>query len=392
MKRLSKSIALLVMTTVLMSATGVVAGQKDLIDTAVSAGSFKTLATALQTAGLVDALKGSGPFTVFAPTDEAFAKLPAGTVDTLLKSGNKQQLINVLTYHVVKGKVLASAVVDLQGATTLNGQRLDISVSNQTVQIDDAKVIETDIECSNGVIHVIDTVMLPSSDNLPTTASEAGNFETLLTAAKAAGLVAALTFDGPLTVFAPTDDAFAKLPEGTIASLLKPENKDQLAAILKYHVVPGRIYATDALKAGNATTLQGGIVRIRASSNGDQVNDANLIATDIDASNGVIHVIDAVLLPSDDQASSVSPQHLVVSAINKGAPLYNAGHSSACAKVYMKTVASLLAMDNHGLSEATVHTMHTALKKARHTSCSSTQAWALRHALDLAYNEMKTVK
>ena len=391
MKRLSKSIALLVTTTLLMSATGVVAGQKDLIDTAVSAGSFKTLATALQAAGLVDAMKGPGPFTVFAPTDEAFAKLPAGTVDNLLKAENKQQLINILTYHVVNGKVLAAAVVDLQGATTLNGQRLDISSNNQSVQIDDATVLKTDIECSNGVIHVIDSVMLPSSDDLPTTASKVGNFETLLTAAKAAGLVAALTFDGPLTIFAPTDDAFAKLPEGTIASLLKPENKNQLAEILKYHVVPGRIYSTDALEAGHAKTLQGGVVRIQATSDGVQVNDANLIATDIDASNGVIHVIDAVILPSNVQASSESPRHLVVSAINKGAPLYNAGHSSACAKVYMKTVSSLLAMDNHGLSETTVHTMHKALRKARHTSCSSTQAWALRHALNLAYNEMKTV-
>ena len=131
MKRLSKSIALLVTTTLLMSATGVVAGQKDLIDTAVSAGSFKTLATALQAAGLVDAMKGPGPFTVFAPTDEAFAKLPAGTVDNLLKAENKQQLINILTSHVVNGKVLAAAVVDLQGATTLNGQRLDISSNKE---------------------------------------------------------------------------------------------------------------------------------------------------------------------------------------------------------------------------------------------------------------------
>jgi len=135
--------------------------RKDIVDTAVGAGDFKTLATALQAAGLVDTLKGPGPFTVFAPTDEAFAKLPAGTLEDLLKPENKQKLISILNYHVVAGKVLAKDVVKLHEAKTLNGQEVKIRVEDGKVKVDDATVIKTDIECTNGVIHVIDSVLLP---------------------------------------------------------------------------------------------------------------------------------------------------------------------------------------------------------------------------------------
>lgn len=145
---------------------GVLAGPapvpgKDIVDTAVAAGSFKTLAAALQAAGLVDTLKGKGPFTVFAPTDEAFAKLPPGTVEDLLKPENKQKLVSILTYHVVPGKVLASQVTKMNSAKTVNGESLTIKAEDRTVMVDNAKVTKTDILCSNGVIHVIDSVVLP---------------------------------------------------------------------------------------------------------------------------------------------------------------------------------------------------------------------------------------
>jgi uncharacterized surface protein with fasciclin (FAS1) repeats len=137
------------------------AESKDIVDTAVGAGSFKTLVAAVQAAGLVETLKGAGPFTVFAPTDEAFAKLPAGTVETLLKPENKDKLVAVLTYHVVPGKVLAADVVKLTEAPTVQGSKAKVKVANGTVMIDGAKVVKTDIETSNGVIHVIDAVILP---------------------------------------------------------------------------------------------------------------------------------------------------------------------------------------------------------------------------------------
>jgi len=137
------------------------AASQDIVDTAVAAGSFKTLTTALQAAGLVDTLKGKGPFTVFAPTDEAFAKLPPGTVEDLLKPENKEKLVAILTYHVVPGKVMAAQIAKMSSLKTLNGQSLAISVDGGTVMVDNAKVFKTDILCSNGVIHVIDSVMLP---------------------------------------------------------------------------------------------------------------------------------------------------------------------------------------------------------------------------------------
>ena len=137
------------------------AAQKDIVETAVDAGKFKTLAAALSAADLVDTLKGSGPFTVFAPTDEAFAKLPPGTVDNLLKPENKDQLVAILTYHVVPGKVMAADVVKLNEAKTVNGKMLDIETNGDAVLVNDAKVTTTDINASNGVIHVIDTVILP---------------------------------------------------------------------------------------------------------------------------------------------------------------------------------------------------------------------------------------
>jgi len=135
--------------------------QKDIVDTAVGAGSFKTLVTAVSKAGLVETLKGKGPFTVFAPTDDAFGKLPAGTVAELIKPENKEKLTAILTYHVVPGAVLAKDVVKLSEAETVQGSSVKIQVKDGKVYVDGAQVVKTDIHCTNGVIHVIDSVILP---------------------------------------------------------------------------------------------------------------------------------------------------------------------------------------------------------------------------------------
>lgn len=285
------------------------AAEKDIVTTAVEAGSFKTLAAALKAGGLVVTLQGTGPFTVFAPTDEAFAKLPAETVESLLKPENKAQLVSVLTYHVVAGKMAASQVVDLDAAATVNGQRVVIKVDEGKVKVDQSTVVKADIHCSNGIIHVIDHVLLPSSDNILATADKSGTFKTLLAAARAAGLVDLLSGDKPLTVFAPTDDAFAKLPAGTVESLLKPANKEKLAAILKFHVVSGRVFSNDVLSKKELKTVQGGVLTATMKNGTATINGAGLVATDIDASNGVIHVIDSVMLPpaAPARGAHVSP-------------------------------------------------------------------------------------
>lgn len=165
--RTTRIVSVLALFVTLTVASSTSAGQhgktdaKDIVDTAVAAGSFKTLATALQAAGLVEALKTAGPFTVFAPTDEAFARLPAGTLESLLKPENKDKLAAILKYHVVSGKVMSANAVKLTSATTLEGSALKLEVKDGSLFVSGAKVVKADVNASNGVIHVIDTVVLP---------------------------------------------------------------------------------------------------------------------------------------------------------------------------------------------------------------------------------------
>ena len=269
-----------------------------IVDIAAGDGRFETLVAALQAAGLVETLQGEGPFTVFAPTDDAFAKLPEGTVAALLK--DIPALTDILLYHVVSGNVMAADVVKLDMATTVQGSAVTISVDGDTVRINDAQVIITDIEASNGTIHVIDTVLLPpepeaQAATIVDIAVGDDRFQTLVAALQAAGLVETLQGEGPFTVFAPTDDAFAKLPEGTVAALLK--DIPALTDILLYHVVSGNVVAADVVKLDMATTVQGSAVTISVDGDTVRINDAQVIITDIEASNGTIHVIDTVLLP-----------------------------------------------------------------------------------------------
>ncbi len=274
----------------------------DIVDTAAAAGSFTTLLAAADAAGLVDALKGDGPLTVFAPTDDAFAALPDGTVEALF--ADPEALAAILLYHVVPGKVMAADVTDGLVAETLNGARVTFSTMGG-VMINGANIVATDVETSNGVIHVIDAVILPPAPeaalmDIVDTAAAAGSFNTLLAAAEAAGLVDALKGDGPFTVFAPTDDAFAALPDGTVEALLA--DPEALADILLYHVVPGKVMAADVTDGLEAETLHGATVSF-STMGGVMINDANIVATDIEASNGVIHVIDAVILPPAPEAA-----------------------------------------------------------------------------------------
>ena len=265
----------------------------DIVDTAIADGRFTTLVAAVESAGLVDALKAEGPMTVFAPTDDAFAALPEGTVDALL--ADIPALTDVLLYHVVEGKVTSDQVVELTQAQTLQGQYVNVQVEDGKVMIDNAQVIITDIETSNGIIHVIDTVLLPETRDIVDIAVEDGRFTTLVAAVQAAGLVDALKAEGPLTVFAPTDDAFAALPEGTVEALLA--DIPALTNILLYHVVDGKYMASDVVELSQLETLQGQYLDIQVMDGKVMIDNAQIIITDIEASNGVIHVIDAVILP-----------------------------------------------------------------------------------------------
>ena len=289
----------------------------DIVDTAVAAGSFTTLVAAVEAAGLVETLKGEGPFTVFAPTDDAFAALPAGTIDALL-ADPAGDLTQILLYHVVAGKVMSTDLSDGMTAPTVQGSDITITIADGAVKINDATVVTADIETSNGVIHVIDAVILPPAEeaaeeaaaeatpapaeeaaemmDIVDTAVAAGSFTTLVAAVEAAGLVETLKGEGPFTVFAPTDDAFAALPAGTIDALLADPAGD-LTQILLYHVVAGKVMSTDLSDGMTAPTVQGSDITITIADGAVKINDATVVTADIETSNGVIHVIDAVILP-----------------------------------------------------------------------------------------------
>lgn len=268
-----------------------------IVDIAVADGRFTTLVAALQAADLAETLSGEGPFTVFAPTDDAFAKLPEGTVDSLL--ADIPALTDILLYHVVSGEVLAEDVVMLEEAETLLGKNVMIKVEDGNVYINDSMVVITDIVADNGVIHVIDTVLLPQEElgTIVDIAVADGRFTTLVTAVQEAGLVETLSGEGPFTVFAPTDDAFGKLPEGTVEVLLA--DIPALTDILLYHAISGEVLAEDVVMLSETETVLGEKVMIKVEDGNVYINDSMVIITDIMADNGVIHVIDTVLLPPE---------------------------------------------------------------------------------------------
>jgi transforming growth factor-beta-induced protein len=277
----------------------------DIVQTAIDDGRFKTLVTALIAADLVTALKSPGPFTVFAPTDDAFAKLPPGTIDNLLKPENKPKLVQILTYHVVAGKALTAAQIIALNPPfelpMLNNISTNITKNGDKLLINNATVIQADVMATNGIIHVIDTVIFPP--DIVQIAISDGRFKTLVIALTAADLVIALKGPGPFTVFAPTDDAFAKLPPGTIDNLLKPENKPKLIKILTYHVVGGRALSSTDILAMNPPfkleMLNGLSTQITVDGGKIKVNDATVIVANVIGTNGIVHAIDTVLLPTD---------------------------------------------------------------------------------------------
>jgi len=360
------------------------APMKDIVETAIAAGSFKTLVAAATAAGLVDTLKGAGPFTVFAPTDEAFAKLPEGTLESLLKPENRKKLAAILTLHVVAGRLAAADVSGASHATTVQGTDLLFAGTATGVKVDRANVVKTDVFATNGVIHVIDRVLLPK--NVVETAAVAGRFKTLLAAAEAASLVNALQApDATLTVFPPTDQAFASLPAGTVEDLLLPGNRERLAAILKYHVLPQRVLLTGRSFA----TLQEDSVQVRAEG-AIRVDEATVLIADIKATNGVIHAIDSVLLPDLPEPTPARKAMSVIElAIDRGVPLFNADKVDACAAIYEVTAQSLLSGHADALDESARRRLREALDAVHKDHSPRKKAWALRYALDDVYRSLR---
>jgi uncharacterized surface protein with fasciclin (FAS1) repeats len=268
-------------------------GLPTILEAAAAAGNFNTLAAALNAADLVGTLSGPGPFTVFAPTDAAFGTVPPGRLAYLLNPANKARLQTLLTYHVVPGNLDSTAVLGSPFLTTVSGQRAVVDA--QALTIDGVQISSTDIICSNGIIHVLDGVMFPELRTVTGMAATTPDFSTLFTALQVAGLDDDLEAAGPFTVFAPTNAAFAALPPGVLDSLINDPNA--LGNVLLYHATPGRLYAEDVLAQPSFTMLNGGTTTITANASGAFINGAQITVTDVEVWNGVIHVIDAVLVP-----------------------------------------------------------------------------------------------
>lgn len=274
------------------------AAEGNLVQTAQGAGDFTTLVSLAKQAGLAGTLTGNQELTVLAPTDAAFAKLPKATLRELQR--NPAALRQVLLYHVLPGEVSASQVVTLNAAKTASGQGVKIRVRGGKVRINSSRVVATDVQASNGVIHVIDRVLIPKKlprnrATLPRVAAKDDRFTTFTSLVKAAGLTKALSGRGKLTVFAPTDAAFAKVPKATLDALAA--DTDALREVLTYHVIAGDKPASKVVKLRAARTLNHRGVRIRVRGKRVFVNNARVVDTNIRAKNGTIHAINRVLLP-----------------------------------------------------------------------------------------------
>merc|ERR1711871_865727 len=250
---------------------------------------------------------------------EAFNALPAGVVADLLKPENAAKLQDILWYHVLKGTTHAKDLTDGETLTTMEGGKLDATVNSTGVFINNAQVTTADVDASNGVVHIIDAVLLPAAPKAPTPAPAptgktiydiavaTPDLSTLVTAVRAASLVGAFASGGPFTVFAPTNEAFNALPAGVVADLLKPENAAKLQDILWYHVLKGTTHAKDLTDGETLTTMEGGKLDATVNSTGVFINNAQVTTADVDASNGVVHIIDAVLLPAAPKAPTPAP-------------------------------------------------------------------------------------
>ena len=370
----------LLLAAALLPAAAAQAEQKNIVETAQAAGQFKTLLAAAEAAGLAEALASPGPLTVFAPTDEAFGKLPKGTVENLLKPENRAKLAAILKYHVVAGELTAGAVLRAGKADTLQGNTVLFQAAEGGARIDEANILKTDIRASNGIIHVIDRVILPK--DLVARLADDGRFSTLVTAVKAAGLAEALSGQGSLTVFAPTNAAFDKLPAGALGSLLEPSSRGKLQEILKLHVSSG------AVRVGSRPiqTLQGESLTLAQA--GGTIGGVAITQSDIVTSNGIIHVIDAVLLPPAPKMSqSDRARKLIRTAIARGAPLYNHGNAAACAAIYEVAAQALLEMQAAPVQRHR-EALQTALARVEAMDHARSEAWILRHALDRVYRDL----
>lgn len=305
MKKTMIFLAIIMMSLVLTPGASVAAQEQDIVAIAAGSEDFTILTAALETAGLTEALQGEGPFTVFAPTNAAFENLLSALSISAEDLLAQPHLADVLLYHVVAGSVMSGDLQNGMTAETLGGQMITVDLS-EGVKINTSAVITADIKASNGVIHVIDTVLIPETFQLASAtaplpsivdiAVSNPDFSILVAALAKAELVEALQAEGPFTVFAPTNAAFEALLGELGITAEELLGQPQLADVLLYHVVSGAVLSTDLQNGMTAETLGGQTITVDLT-DGVKINKSAVEIADIQASNGVIHVIDSVLIP-----------------------------------------------------------------------------------------------
>ena len=369
----------------------------DLVSVAKSAG----LTTLLELVTLAGLKLPKTPVTIFAPNNDAFAAIPKATLKQLLLPESRDTLRQILTHHIVPGVQTSGSVLNSRSLPALSAQSLSIDADNG--KIAGASIVAVDVPFNGGIVHVIDAVMLPESRSISEIASTEGQLSTLMKAANSANLLSRLERQsGSWTVFTPVNSAFDKLPPGTVESLLEQGNVRTLTQVLGLHVVPGRIEARDLLAKKSLTTLTGTPLAISLKSGKLTLGaNARIIASDIQASNGIIHIIDEVLLPAtrepvaSNSRRSASTQtstdtveefgSIYALAVKFGTPLFNDGNPEACAAVYEVAVETMIRFGKDELGNDVIERLMRT-RQAGEDSNARSRAWSLRRALDDSYN------
>jgi uncharacterized surface protein with fasciclin (FAS1) repeats len=353
-----------------------------------------TLLTLVNASGI--ALPSGTKVTIFAPTNEAFAKLPKEQVEFLTSEKGKATLQTILKHHVVGQAVGSASVLERRRLTALSGQSLEVDPASLT--IDGARLIATDVAFDGGLVHVIDAVMVPELRSIEQILAEDARFETLRAAIQAADLGSLLGVQnpGPWTLLAPSNEAFGAIPDETLKTLLG--DRPALTAVLGAHVLPTRIRREEMLAQGSARNLPGtGNVRFALDSGVITVEGARIQVADIEASNGIIHVIDRVLpapTATADDATTAMPDRvrraaaILELAIERGVPRFNAGDQASCAALYELAITSVVLLGADALGEGTSAELANALKQGANQQDASDRAWTYRRAMDRALGQM----
>lgn len=344
----------------------------------------------LEAVGAAGLVLPDGPVTILAPTNAAFEALPPAVAEQAMADPNGI-LRQVLTFHVLDGALSSSELLNRRTLVTLQGQELEVDAV--TRRLGEAALVTTDVAFDGGVVHVIDSVLLPELRSITDLAVANEDLETLVAAVTAAGLAGDLGTGGPFTVFAPVDAAFEALPAGALDTLLEERNLEALQSVLGFHVVPGRVPARALLQPAGLKTLAGQELSVSLKDGQLAIGEARIIATDIQASNGVVHLLDAVLLPEgvdpkpvpDELRVYAEAMELYGLAVERGVPLFNEGDHGSCAAIYEVAAQAILRLGADRMDADLIERLERDCKKAAEETNARSRAWDYRRALDRIY-------